>query len=111
MSVSRSYNREDQPDAGRAESSPALLTRLERGGGDVNTYVNTPVPGWIEQLLRIPLPLKLVGANILLLVAAAATALVLRQRELNTAPVLAVVIVAFVAALLINTGLVMLAVR
>jgi signal transduction histidine kinase len=111
MSASRSHNGEDLSDAGRVESSPALLMRLERGGGDVNTYVNTHVPGWIEQLLRIPLPLKLVGANILLLVAAAATALVLRQRELNTAPVLAVVIVAFVAALLINTGLVMLAVR
>jgi len=68
-------------------------------------------PRWIEGLLRIPLPAKLVGANLLLLVAATATALVVRHRELSTAPVLTVVIVAFLAALLLNTALVMLAVR
>ncbi len=85
---------------------PALV--YEAGAAD---RVDTRVPVWVEQLLRTPLPLKLVGANVLLLVAAAATALIMRQWELSTAPVLAVVIVAFVAALLINTGLVMLAVR
>lgn len=118
----------------RGLESPALLTRLERGRtveqrlsatgsdgsrfpgragdtDDVNTYVNTGVPAWIEGLLRIPLPLKIVGANVLLLGVAATAALVVRHRELGTAPVLAVLIVAFVAALLINSGLVMLAVR
>lgn len=69
------------------------------------------VPGWVERLLRIPLLVKLVGANVLLLVVAATTALVLRHRELSTGPVLAVVIVAYLLALLLNTGLVMLAVR
>jgi len=69
------------------------------------------VPVWIERLLRIPLPVKLVGANVLLLIVAAATALVLRHRELTSAPLLTVVIVAYLVALLLNTGLVMLAVR
>ncbi|MEO7102738.1 MAG: sensor histidine kinase, partial [Gemmatimonadaceae bacterium] len=69
------------------------------------------LPRWIERLLRIPLPVKLVGANLLLLLAATTTALVVRHRELSTAPVLTVVIVAFLAVLLINTALVMLAVR
>ena len=111
----------------------ALLTRLERGrvttarspsdGEDPRCAVcaeapasttrgaYASVPRWLESLLRIPLPMKLVGANLLLLVAATGTALVLRQRELSTAPVLTVVIIAFLAALLLNTGLVMLAVR
>jgi signal transduction histidine kinase len=69
------------------------------------------VPRWIESLLRIPLPAKLVGANVGLLVVAATAALVLRHRELSTGPVLAVVIVAYIVALLLNTGLVILAVR
>jgi len=102
----------------------ALFTRLERGaiGGDPacascdSDGTPPPAPGgkpprWIERLLRIPLPAKLVGANLLLLVAATATALVVRHRELGTAPVVTVVVVAFVAALLLNTALVMLAVR
>ena len=69
------------------------------------------VPGWMKSLLGASLPVKLVGANVLLLSVAAATALVMRQRELSTAPVLLVVIVAYLVALLLNTGLVMLAVR
>jgi signal transduction histidine kinase len=69
------------------------------------------LPRWLEGLLRIPLPAKLFGANIFLLVAAAATALVVRRHELSTGPVLVVVVVAFIVALLLNTGLVMLAVR
>jgi signal transduction histidine kinase len=72
---------------------------------------NARLPGWLERLLRIPLPVKLVGANILLLVGATATALAVRHGELTTVPVLAIVIVAFLAALLLNAGLVMLAVR
>lgn len=95
----------------------ALLTRLERrpasasGEPDVAYRADAGIPRWIERLLRTPLPVKLVGANILLLVAATTTALVVRHRELSTAPVLTVVIVAFLAALLLNTALVMLAVR
>ena len=69
------------------------------------------VPRWLQRLLRVPLQAKLVGANIFLLVAATATALIVRHRELSTAPVLAVVIIAFLVALLLNTALVMLAVR
>ncbi|MEO7043530.1 MAG: sensor histidine kinase [Gemmatimonadaceae bacterium] len=79
------------------------MTAPTNGGGNP--------PRWIERLLRIPLPAKLVGANLLLLVAATATALIVRHRELSTAPVLTVVVVAFLAALLLNTALVMLAVR
>lgn len=111
----------------------ALLTRLERSGGTSerlhghdgetacsvcdDASVATPgspyahVPRWLRGLLRTPLPAKLVGANFLLFVAAAATALIVRHRELSTAPVIAVIIVAFLVALLLNTGLVMLAVR
>jgi signal transduction histidine kinase len=69
------------------------------------------IPRPLERLLRTPLPAKLLGANIILLVAATATALSLRHRELSAAPVLAVVAVAFIAALLLNTALVMLAVQ
>src|SRR6185437_8060777 len=108
----------------------ALLTRLERGDAarprfpnrgmddasepamrQANGQTVRRVPVWIERLLRIPLPVKLVGANVLLLIVAAATALVLRHRELSSAPLLTVVIVAYLVALLLNTGLVMLAVR
>lgn len=108
----------------------ALLTRLERGdsskrgfpdrGADFDSELTMRqadtrsvrrVPRWVERLLRIPLPVKLVGANVLLLIVAATTALVLRHRELSTRPVFTVVIVAYLAALLLNTGLVMLAVR
>lgn len=117
-------------DGGR---SPALLTTLERGpslarrmrvgepgtaaraafGTESGTekYAGKRVPRWIEVLLRAPLRLKLVGANLLLIVAAAVTAVDVRQRELSAGPVLAVVAVAFIVALLINTGLVMLAVQ
>ncbi|HEY5085826.1 MAG TPA: sensor histidine kinase [Gemmatimonadaceae bacterium] len=121
--------------AGSSALPPAaLLTRLERGrlasdrlpgsesdsersagvgttGGAIASRAYSSVPRWLERLLRIPLPVKLVGANLLLLVAAAATALIVRHRELSTTPVLAVVIVAFLAALLLNTGLVILAVH
>jgi len=108
----------------------ALLTRLERADQSARGFQDQEadldadltarqadgqgvrrVPRWIERLLRIPLPVKLVGANVLLLVVAATTALVLRHRELSTGPVLAVVIIAYLVALLLNTGLVMLAVR
>jgi len=84
----------------------ADLTARQADGQDVRR-----VPRWIERLLRIPLLVKLVGANVLLLVVAATTALVLRHRELSTGPVLTVVIIAYLVALLLNTGLVMLAVR
>lgn len=110
--------------SGPAGQHGALFTRLERGPvrsdgtcASCDTDMRLPAttaanpPRWIEGLLRIPLPAKLVGANLLLLVAATATALVVRHRELSTAPVLTVVIVAFLAALLLNTALVMLAVR
>jgi len=108
----------------------ALLTRLERADQSIRGFQDRDadldadltarqvdgqgvrrVPRWIQRLLRIPLPMKLVGANVLLLVVAATTALVLRHRELSTGPVLTVVIIAYLAALMLNTGLVMLAVR
>lgn len=109
-------------------SHNSMLTRLERGvaedrpsglrgDGDFPNASSTPsgstarVPRWLERLLRIPLPVKLMGANVFLFAAATTTALVVRHRELSNGPVLTVVIVAFVAALLLNTGLVMLAVR
>jgi signal transduction histidine kinase len=62
-------------------------------------------------LLRTPLSLKLVGANLLLLAGATVMALVVRQHELSTAPVIVVVVVAFLTSLLLNAGLVLLAVR
>ncbi|HEY7899432.1 MAG TPA: sensor histidine kinase [Gemmatimonadaceae bacterium] len=101
----------------QARQHGVLLTRLERGrgvntgAGDAATPAHNGLPRWLQLFLRTPLPVKLVGANVFLLVAATATALVVRHRELSTAPVLAVVIVAFLAALLLNTALVMLAVR
>ncbi len=69
------------------------------------------VPAWIGQLLRVSLPLKLVGANVLLLVAAGAIAAIVHAREFSTTPVLAVVIAALLTALLVNVELVILAVR
>ncbi len=126
-----------QPDQGehpegeiRPAPHGALLTRLERADQSMRGFQDRDtafeagltarqaglqgvrsVPRWIERLLRIPLPVKLVGANVLLLIVAAVTALVVRHRELSTGPVLTVVIVAYLVALLLNTGLVMLAVR
>lgn len=105
----------------RGDDSPpsvqyaALLTRLERGqstAGDADgDGRHAGVPRWFGRLLRATLPAKLFGANMLLLVTTAATALIVRQRQIGTAPVLAVIIVAFLAALLLNAALVMLAVR
>lgn len=98
--------------AGRA---PALLTKLERGRRQASLVsdwdVATGLPKWVEGLLRIPLPMKLAGANAFLLIAATATAIVVRNRELNAAPVLIVVSAAFLIALLVNIVLVNLAVR
>ena len=94
---------------------PALLTKLERGrrpsslGGE--RAAATGLPRWIEWLLRIPLPMKLAGANAFLLIAATATAIIVRNNELSAAPVLIVVSAAFLIALLVNIVLVNLAVR
>ena len=94
---------------------PALLTTLERGRRQASLAgerdVATGLPKWVERLLRIPLPMKLAGANAFLLIAATATAIVVRNHELNAAPVLIVVSAAFLVALLVNIVLVNLAVR
>jgi signal transduction histidine kinase len=110
-------------------SHPALLARLERGtnapamdtaiaGGHAGTDatsigegVYAGVPRWIQRLLRIPLPAKLLGANTILLFAATTTALVLREHALTTAPLLKVAVVTFVLVLTLNICLVMLAVH
>lgn len=114
-----------------APETPASLIRLKSGStaaGHIRRSrdddesgaagaVNVPngpnhgVPRWIEQLLRIPLPMKLVGANAFLLIAATVTAVIVHGREITTVPVLAVVSAAFVTALLGNVALVTLAVR
>jgi len=125
MSVQRDPVQGVKTDGGSGLAVPgfsALGTRLERGrtverrlsdipDDDVDTDANAMVPRWVRKLLRIRLPLKLIGANVLLLLLAAAAALFVHQRDLSAAPVLAVLIVAFVAALLVNTVLVMLAVQ
>lgn len=69
------------------------------------------VPSWIARLLRTPLLVKLVGANVLLLVIAGTVALLVHRAELNATPVVTVVIVAYLIALLVNTCLVLLAVH
>jgi signal transduction histidine kinase len=90
---------------------PALRPRLERartpgGGGD-----RLGVPWWMERLLRLPLPAKLVGANLVLLVAGVSAGLFLRQHTLEMAPLVMAVVGALVVALLVNVALVTLAVR
>jgi signal transduction histidine kinase len=98
-----------------AIGTPALLTRLERGQARTSSAAAargaSSVPRWVERLLRIPLVMKLAGANAFLLIAAAVTAIVVRNHELSTAPVIAVVGAAFLIALLVNIALVNLAVR
>lgn len=93
----------------------ALFTRLQRGpqtgAEEEQSGVRSAIPQWLGLMLRTPLVGKLFGANMLLLVLTAATALVLRHQELSTAPVITVVVIAFVLAMLLNTGLVLLAVR
>ncbi|MGI8509921.1 MAG: sensor histidine kinase [Gemmatimonadaceae bacterium] len=69
------------------------------------------MPRWIEQLLRIPLSMKLIGANVFLLIAATAAGIIVRGHEISTVPILVVVSAAFVTALLVNVALVSLAVR
>lgn len=92
----------------------ALLTRLQRGQpvpyGDEGRASRTG-PRWLDAMLRTPLVGKLFGANMLLVLVAAAAAVVVRHQELSTAPVITVVVIAFVLALLVNTALVLLAVR
>jgi signal transduction histidine kinase len=64
------------------------------------------VPRWLERVLRTPLLLKLAVANALLLSAVTATAMVVRNQEIGTAPAIAVVGVAFLIALSVNMVLV-----
>jgi signal transduction histidine kinase len=94
---------------------PALLTSLERGRRQASLAgegeAATGVPKWVQGLLRIPLSMKLAGANAFLLIAATITAIVVRNHELTAAPVLIVVGAAFLVALLVNIVLVNLAVR
>lgn len=84
--------------------------RLERGrprtGGDART-----LPRWIARLLAIPLPAKLVGANLVLLVAGVATGLAARQASASSAPTIATFGSALVLALVVDVALVALAVR
>jgi signal transduction histidine kinase len=91
------------------------MTRLERGQSRASlaaeTHGTSTVPRWVERLLRTPLTLKLAGANAFLLIAATVTAVVVRDHELSTTPVIAVVGAAFLVALLVNMGLVKLAVH
>ncbi len=98
-----------------AAGMTALLTKLERAQSRMSSAGDTHgvsrVPRWIERLLRTPLTLKLAGANAFLLIAATLSALVIRNHELSTAPVIAVVGAAFLLALLVNIALVTLAVR
>lgn len=120
MNAGAEQTHTSESDHGAAPTSlgrrvPALLTKLERGRRQASLVserdVATGLPKWVQGLLRIPLPMKLAGANAFLLIAATATAIVVRNRELNAAPVLIVVSTAFLIALLVNIVLVNLAVR
>lgn len=93
-----------------APGAPLLGTRLERGTRASATEPRT-LPGWIERLLAIPLPAKLVGANLVLLAAGVAAGLAERHDALTSAPILATIVSALVVALLVNVALVALAVR
>lgn len=95
--------------------TPALMTRLERGDPGASLAAAprgaSTVPRWVERLLRIPLPMKLVGANAFVLLAATAAVLSIRGREISTAPVIVVMGASFLIALIVNVLLVNLAVR
>lgn len=95
--------------AGRAV--PALRPRLERARTPGRGGNRLGVPNWMERLLRLPLPAKLVGANVVLLVAGVSAGLFLRQHTLEMAPLVLAVLGALVVALLVNVALVTLAVR
>jgi signal transduction histidine kinase len=120
MSAGAGKANTSESDHGAAPTSPeravpALLTMLERGRRQAaladEREAATGLPRWVERLLRIPLPLKLAGANAFLLIAATGTAIVVRNHELSAAPVLIVVSAAFLLALFVNIVLVNLAVR
>lgn len=89
---------------------PLFGTRLERGRGAPSAAPRA-LPAWAERLLAIPLPVKLVGANLVLLAAGIAAGLAERHDALASAPILATVVSALVLALLVNVALVTLAVR
>jgi signal transduction histidine kinase len=93
---------------------PALLTRLERGrrsslGGEEDAA--STIPHWVERMLRVPLQMKLAGANAFLLIAAIAAAATMRRDEISGAPVIVVLGAAFLVGILVNVLLVHLAVR
>lgn len=90
-------------------SAPLLGTRLERGRG--TRAGSRALPAWMERLLAIPLPAKLVGANLVLLAAGVGAGLAERHDALTSAPILATIVSALVLALLVNVALVTLAVR
>ena len=54
-----------------ASARPLLGTQLQRGARPGGAEPHA-LPGWIERLLAIPLPAKLVGANFVLLAAGVA---------------------------------------
>lgn len=95
--------------AGRA--APILGTRLERGPRTYASPESRALPAWIERLFAIPLPAKLVGANLVLLVAGVTAGLAERHEALTSAPILAAVVGALVLALFANVALVVLALR
>ena len=99
---------------GHAAAAIPFATRLVRGprpGGAPESPGPATVPSWIVRLLRLPLPAKLVGANILLLAAAVSATLIVRDRGAGTAPLIGIAAVSILAALAINILLVVLAVR
>ena len=89
---------------------PLLGTQLQRGARPSSVEPHA-LPDWIERLLAIPLPAKLVGANLVLLAAGVAAGLAERHDALTSAPILATIVSALVVALLVNVALVALAVR
>ena len=84
--------------------------RLERSRRGVAREPRA-VPGWVERLLAIPLPAKLVGANLILLIAGLAAGVAEQGASMSSAPMLATIVSELVLALLVNVALVVLAVR
>jgi signal transduction histidine kinase len=92
--------------------APTLLTNLERAPERSGSEpLARPIPRWMEALLRIPLAGKLAGANLLIVLVAFVAAFAAGGTVPATADIFLIVALALAGSLVVNMGLIFLALR
>ena len=104
------------PSGSRLESqrSDRIAGDTESLTGRERVHPSLPVPrgsGWLDAILRIPLVAKLAGANALVVVVALGAAAAVQGTGASRSPILYTVAAALIGSVLVNLGLVLLALR